>query len=67
MKPLIVVLSLFLVACFPVRPDTPAARACTALAKQKADAAFAPGPSIETAQKWVQDEGRAYDACMGLK
>lgn len=57
-------LALLLTGCFPVRPDTAEARACTAAAALVADSKFRAEDSMLTQARWVQDEGRAYDECM---
>ena len=64
MKYLILVVLLLLAGCFPVRPDTPQARACTASAEKIADSKWRAGESLETLMAWLQNEGRAYDECM---
>lgn len=59
-----VIFTLLLAGCFPVRPDTPQAKACTAEAVKVADSKYRADSTLEMIAKWNSDEGRAYDACM---
>lgn len=61
---LILIVVFLLAGCFPVRPDTPQARACAIKAAAIADSKFKAEDSHTTQARWLQDEARAYDECM---